>query len=144
MSTPGNAEYSSYSAFTLSVMMYTFHAWRLRRPGSSGATYPGCCCRNISMSSQRKIAKPGGWYSDSNPSRLYHAIVGSMLPTRNTVVELRSFARPGACAPCSAFLIRRAYHDDGVCEERELTVSDYRVTVRLPPGAGHSVNVGLM
>jgi len=28
--------------------------------------------------------------------------VGSMLPTRNTVVELRSFARPTICKRCSA------------------------------------------
>src|SRR5215472_12578772 len=36
-----------------------------------------------------------------------------MLPTKNTVVELRSFARPAACAPCSAVAMGGAYHDEG-------------------------------
>jgi hypothetical protein len=33
-----------------------------------------------------------------------------MLPTKNTVVELRSFARLAVCTPCSAFAIAGAYH----------------------------------
>lgn len=41
-----------------------------------------------------------------------------MLPTRNTVVELRSFARR-VSVPCSAFLIGGAYHDEKLCAERE-------------------------
>src|SRR6478672_11540957 len=38
-----------------------------------------------------------------------------MLPTKNTVVELRSFARRAACAPCSMSCIGRAYHHQGSC-----------------------------
>jgi hypothetical protein len=35
-----------------------------------------------------------------------------MLPTKNTVVELRSFACPAVCTPFSAFAIAGAYHDE--------------------------------
>lgn len=49
------------------------------------------------MSSRRRMAKPGRKYVESNPSRLYYSMVGSILPTRNKVVELRSFARPVGC-----------------------------------------------
>jgi hypothetical protein len=50
--------------------------------------------------------------SDSNPSCLYHFIVGVTLPTRNTVVVLCSFLQPAVYMRC-AFAIAGAYHDDG-------------------------------
>ena len=58
-----------------------------------------------------------------------------MLPTRKTVVELRSFAQSAACAPCSTLAMRGAYHDEELCGERELTVRDATRIVSFSVGA---------
>src|SRR4051812_26475170 len=49
-----------------------------------------------------------------------------MLPTRNTVVELRSFAPVPACALCSAVAIGGEYHDTGRRRIRVSSSSGHR------------------